>query len=151
VNAFGNIRSNMVTGGRMAFACWRPLAENDWALAPLVAAMPLMKEPPKPAAPGEPGPFAFGDKQHVSTVLSQSGWSEIRITPWDGELDIPGNDAGETADFMLEIGPLSRLIKEQELDPAAVKAALVARLKKQAGNNGRTRLKAAVWIVEASA
>jgi hypothetical protein len=52
---------------------------------------------------------------------------------------------------MLEIGPLSRAIAEQGVDPSAVKVALIEALQGLAGEDGRTRLKAAVWIVEAEA
>jgi hypothetical protein len=64
---------------------------------------------------------------------------------------LPGAAAPETAEFMLEIGPLSRTISEQGLDPVKIRDALVARVQGLADAEGRTRLKAATWIVEASA
>lgn len=149
--AFANIRAGVKSKGRLRFACWRPLPENTWALAPLQAAMHLLKAPPAPPQPGTPGPFAFGDADYVSRVLTEGGWSNISITPWDGELTLPGGSAEKAAEFMLEMGPLWRAIIDQGIDPEAVKGAVVAKLKELAGEDGRVRLKAAAWIVEAEA
>jgi SAM-dependent methyltransferase len=151
VRAFANIRKGAAPVGRLAFVCWRPLAENEWALAPIIAAMPFLREAPKPPEPGAPGPFAFGQSEHIDRILMEAGWKDVRISPWDGQIELPGATAPETAEFMLEIGPLSRTIAEQGLDPAQIKAALVARVEGLADAEGRTRLKAATWIVEATA
>lgn len=151
VRAFANIRTGTAPGGRLAFVCWRPLTENEWALAPIIAAMPFLREPPKPPEPGAPGPFAFGQREHIDRILTEAGWKDVRIAPWDGQIELPGATAPETAEFMLEIGPLSRTIAEQGLDPEKIKAALVARVEGLADAEGRTRLKAATWIVEATA
>jgi hypothetical protein len=66
-------------------------------------------------------------------------------------MELPGGNAEETADFMMEIGPLARAMADQGVDPAPVKAALVARIGELTRGNGRTMLKAAAWIVEARA
>ncbi len=151
VRAFATIRKGAAAGGRLAFVCWRPLTENEWALAPIIAAMPFLREAPKPPEPGAPGPFAFGQREHIDRILTEAGWKDVRISPWDGQIELPGATAPETAEFMLEIGPLSRTIAEQGLDPEKIKAALVARVEGLADAEGRTRLKAATWIVEAAA
>jgi len=151
VQAFSGIRAGMKPGGRLAFACWRPLLENEWALAPMVAAMALLKAPPAPPPPGSPGPFSFGDADHVKRVLTDSGWSNARLAAWDGKIEMPGLNEDETAEFMLDIGPLSRAIAEQELDRSDVRSAIAKRVRELSDEKGRTRLKAAVWIVEASA
>lgn len=151
VRAFANIRKGAAPGGRLAFVCWRPLTENEWALAPIIAAMPFLREPPKPPEPGTPGPFAFGQREHIDRILTEAGWKHVRMSPWDGQIELPGATAPETAEFMMEIGPLSRTISEQGLDPEKIRAALVARVEGLADAEGRTRLKAATWIVEATA
>ncbi len=151
VAAFSNIRAGVKPKGRVRFACWRALSENSWALTPLQAAMHLLKSAPAPPAPGTPGPFAFSDADYVSRVLTESGWSNISITPWDGDLALPGASADEAAQFMLEMGPLWRAINEQGIDPESVRSAVVEKLEEFVGDDGRTRLKAAAWIVEAEA
>ncbi|MFN7054113.1 class I SAM-dependent methyltransferase [Hyphomonas sp.] len=151
VAAFANIRAGTKPGGQLSFACWRPLADNPWALTPLMTALPLLKEPPAPPEPGAPGPFAFGEEARIREILGASGWSEITIKAWDGDMRLPGADPAETAGFLMEIGPLARLIKEQALDEAPIRAALQAEVRKHAGTDGRTRMKAAAWIVGARA
>jgi SAM-dependent methyltransferase len=149
--AFANIRVGIKPGGRLAFACWQPLAENDWASAPVAVALPFLDTPPAPPPPGAPGPFAFGDSSRIEAILTEAGWADIGLTPWQGNIELPGADAEQTADFMLELGPLGRAIAEQQVDPQKIRAALAAHLKGLAGPDGRTRMKAAVWIVEARA
>lgn len=149
--AFRNIRAGMAPGGRLAFACWQPLAVNEWALLPIVTAMSFLKEAPAPPPPGTPGPFAFGDKAVVESILSESGWSDVRVSPWEGLMELPGAAPEETAEFMMEIGPLARAMADQGIDADPVKAALVARVRELASDTGRTRLRAAAWIVEALA
>lgn len=151
VKAFQNIRAALKPGGRLVFACWRPLPENAWALTPLQAALPLLPEPPAPPPPQSPGPFAFGDADYVRQILAGSGWANVKITPWDGNLSLPGASPSEAAEFMLEMGPLSRAIVEQGVDLAPIRAAVEARLAELAGTDGRVRLAAASWIVEAQA
>jgi len=151
VAAFENIHSAMAPGGRLAFACWRPLAENDWAFTPLKVALPLLSAPPALPPAGTPGPFAFGDSNYVERILTSSGWSNVRITPWDGLIEVPGASPQETAAFMLEIGPLGRVIADQAADIEPIRQALVSALEEIADKDGRTRLKAAVWLVEATA
>ena len=75
----------------------------------------------------------------------------MRMSPWDGTIQLPGSQPDETAAFMLELGPLSRVIAEQEVDPEQIKAALVAKIQEIADDQGKAHLKAAVWIVEATA
>ncbi|MFN3912024.1 class I SAM-dependent methyltransferase [Hyphomonas sp.] len=149
--AFANLRAAMAPGGRMVFACWRPLTENEWALLPVQTALPFLKTPPAASPPGAPGPFGFADRAFVGDVLARAGWSNVVHTPWDGTIRLPGAKAEETAKFMMDIGPLSRALADQGIDLDTVKQALVERVGKLAGVNGETHLKAAAWIVEASA
>lgn len=151
VAAFANIRACLKPEGRLAFACWRPLRENAWSFAPLQTAMPLLTSPPVMPPPGTPGPFAFGDEDYVRKILSESGWSDIVMTPWDGNITLPGNTLSETAEYMLEIGPLARAIAEQNVELPVLRAALETWLKDIVGPDGRTQLGAAAWIVEARA
>lgn len=151
VAAFANMRQMLKPEGRMSFACWRALSENDWAMTPLRAALPLLPEAPMPPPPGTPGPFAFAEQDYVQKILADSGWSDIRITPWNGDLTLPGTDAAETADFMLDMGPLARAIADQAIELGPIRAAVEERLKELASPDGRIHLKAAAWIVEARA
>jgi SAM-dependent methyltransferase len=149
VAAFGNIRGGMAPDGRLVFACWRPFAENLWTAQPLTALTPLLKEPLKPADPNLPGPFALSDADKIRRILEGAGWRNLSIAPWNGDV-VLGADAHEAAAFLLKIGPCSRAINEQGLDPAEAKRLLLEFLRKLEGPHGIAR-PAACWIVRAEA
>ena len=56
----------------------------------------------------------------------------------------------DAASFMMEMGPLSKIIKAQDLDFGDVQAALEDRLGKNVNADGRVDMQASVWIVQAS-
>ena len=68
VAAFANIKASLKPSGRLAFVCWRSLAENPWMQAPLQAALPFIP-PVTPPDPTAPGPFAFADADRVRAIL----------------------------------------------------------------------------------
>jgi len=151
VAAFAALRRNLRPEGRLVFACWQALSDNPWARAPMEAALPFLETPPERPDPHAPGPFAFADADRVRAILSESGWRGIAIAPWTGVLELPGVSAPETAAFMMELGPLARILQEAELDPAPVRAALETRLSDDADPDGRVRLQGAAWLVTATA
>jgi SAM-dependent methyltransferase len=78
--AFANIRRQLTSGGRLAFACWRAPELNPWFPAPALAGI---APPPPPPAPGKSaaGPFTLSDAQHTAALLETSGWRDITGTP----------------------------------------------------------------------
>ena len=150
VSAFSNIRQQLTSDGRMVFACWQSPAKNDWAKAPLEAAQPFFKELPSPPDPKAPGPFAFADSEYLTDILMDAGWNAVELIDWTKPIQLPGRDAKETASFMIEMGPLSKIIKAQDLDFEDVQRALVERLRGKAKPDGTIEMQASVWIVKAS-
>jgi hypothetical protein len=127
--------------------CWRPVQENPWILIPMMAAAQHV-ELPAPAAPGEPGPFAFGDPERIRTILSEAGFEQISIRAYD-ESDAYGETVEETLDFLQHIGPLSRLLADvDEAKREAVLAAVREALKPYAGPDGAPTPRA-MWMVTA--
>jgi SAM-dependent methyltransferase len=106
VSAFANIRTALAPGGRLVFVCWRSLAENIWASAPMEAAMHLLP-PQEPADPFAPGPFAFADRARLHRVLADANYSHVEIEPFDGTMNM-GATLEEAAAEVLNIGPLAR-------------------------------------------
>jgi SAM-dependent methyltransferase len=147
--AFANIRRALAPGGRLVFVSWRPFVENLWSAQPLAALTPLLKEPLKPADPNAPGPFALSDAGKINAILAASGWRDVSIAPWDGEVLI-GANARDAAAFLLKIGPCARAINEQGLDAAEAERLLLQFLASHEGPNGVGR-PAACWIVRAFA
>src|SRR5580692_7377006 len=147
VAAFGNLRSALKKQGRLAFVCWRPVAENPWVAVPMAAAFKHIPRPP-PSEPGAPGEFAFADRDRVHGILSGAGFRDITIEPED--MLIGGASLDVTVDTTLSMGPVAAALREA--DPA--KREPVAYALRQAftpydGSEG-VRLGAAVWIVRAS-
>ncbi len=73
VAAFANIRKGLRPGGRVAFVCWRQLAENPWMTVPMAAVLPLLPAPPAAPTPDAPGPFAFADRDRLFGILPRRG------------------------------------------------------------------------------
>jgi SAM-dependent methyltransferase len=79
VAAFSNIRSHLVAGARLGFACWQPVERNPWSARAAIG--PFVAAPPPPAPGGwAPGPYAFGSPELVRSVLADSGWSDVERT-----------------------------------------------------------------------
>jgi SAM-dependent methyltransferase len=111
VAAFTNIRSHLVPGGRLAFACWQGVDDNPWFVGPALAS--LATPPPAPAAGKSPtGPFAFAQADHVHSVLARAGWKEVDRTAHQ----VP---AIVTEDAIIDDGQLVFLgVKEDSLTEA---------------------------------
>lgn len=148
--AFANIRQQIRADGRMAFMCWQKLSLNDWAFAPLQAALPLLKEAPPQPDPHAPGPFAFADKDRLADILTSAGWKSVAIEPFETPVTLPGDDVEASAAFMLKLGPLSRLIAAQNLDSGPIEDALKSSLTEEMGADGQVTMKSACWRVTAT-
>lgn len=143
--AFANIRRALNPGGRLAFVCWRAVAENPIMTLPLVAAARHLP-PSEPPAPDAPGPFAFADPDRVRAILTGAGFRDVSLQPQD--MAAGGNDLEGAVSLALRIGPLGRMLREHpEAMSAAIadiRAAFRAHLKE-----GRVFLPSATWIVTA--
>ena len=119
VAAFANLRGALAGSGRLAFACWRPPVDNDWVVVPLAAARKHL-EVPAPTDPFAPGPFSLADPDRIRRVLADAGWSGIEIDAHSQELEIAGGASQDEAlDFLMQIGPMARLLAEAEPAVAA--------------------------------
>jgi SAM-dependent methyltransferase len=143
--AFANIRRSLRPGGRLAFVCWRALAENALMRLPAEAAAPLMPPMP-PSDPEAPGPFAFADRDRVIRILRGAGFTAIAVEPFDAE--VGGADLDKTVALNLRIGPLGAALRQnpglRDTVIDAVRGAISA-YQTPAG----VFMPAAVWIVSA--
>jgi ubiquinone/menaquinone biosynthesis C-methylase UbiE len=150
VGAFANVRGAASPGARMAFVCWRALAENPWMEVPMKAVSRHL--PPRPkAVPNAPGMFAFADPERVSEVLNAAGWKEPRLEKLDLDLDIAaGRGLEEAVDQSTKIGAVNSWLRNQPTDVvsaaiASVRAALAVHL-----DGARVRLPGAMWLVSSA-
>ncbi len=146
VAAFTNLTDVAAPKAKLVFSCFRSPAENDWARK--IAAL----MPPAPSSdPHVPGPFAFADPDHVSTILGKSGWSDVAFEPVDFDY-IAGEGAdpvGDAVDFFGHIGPAARAIRSLAGDARIDFLARLRALAEAHVSADAVRFAAAAWIVTA--
>ena len=143
--AFANLGRSLQSGGRLAFVCWRPFADNPGMGEPLAAALPFIPAP-VPIDPLAPGPFAFADADRVRTVLSAAGFTGIDIRPHDTR--IGGGDVDQALKLALRVGPLGSVLREDPSLVGQVNDAVRRVLEDHLTPDG-VLMPAAVWIVTA--
>jgi len=147
--AFGNIRQALKPGGRAAFICWRPVKDNAWVHRPLEVVANHVTLPPPPA-PEEPGPFSLGDPERVARVLTDAGFADSSAERFDASFKV-GGDLEEAIEFLMQLGPASRAIKESGADET-VTSRIAAELRDAltAHDTGQgVVMDAAAWIITA--
>lgn len=149
VAAFANLHRAAKPEAKLAFACWRPPADNPMVQVPMQAAAPLLsKPPPPPPAPDAPGRFSFADPDRVRGILEKSGWRDIAIAALDAPSPI---SLDEQLTISVELGALGGLLRD-EPQPVrdrvrdAVRAAFEPHVV-----DGMIPMTAACWLVTARA
>ena len=149
VAAFTNLRTALVPGGRLRFACWRPIGENPWSQVPLHAVYEHVPRMPK-LGPEEPGPYSFSDTARVERILKDAGFGAISFTPLDVQIDLaPGGTLEEAVAQASSVGPAKRALKEQ---PDNVRGAAVESIRRALApyvSPAGVKLAGAVWLVAA--
>ena len=151
VAAFANIRSATAAVGRLVFACWQPLAANQWLLVP-GAALAEHVRPPDPAPADGPGMFAFADPDRLRPILAGSAWRDVEITSEHASILVGGGGTVDDTVEFLRTATQGRTMLAGA-DPATAERALAsvrAALTPFADADG-VHLDAAVWLVRATA
>jgi SAM-dependent methyltransferase len=149
VAAFANLRTGLAAGGRLRFACWRPIHENPWLQIPLHAVYEHAPRLPKPE-PDEPGPFSFGDPARVTRVLTAAGFTAPSFNPLDIQMDIAAG--GTLEDAVLQssaMGPAKRALADQPDDIRAAALESIRRALTPYASATGVKLPGAVWLVAA--
>jgi SAM-dependent methyltransferase len=147
--AFANMRTSLKPGGRLAFLCWGPVEENDWVTVPLMAALAHLP-PPEPMDPKAPGPFAFSDRDYVTGILTQAGFSDIKFEATHPVMRSGlGQSLDEKAQFFVEMGPLVRALVDQPDDVLSKVADAIKEAIAPHQKDGATELQGKCWIVTA--
>jgi SAM-dependent methyltransferase len=148
--AFANLRTGLARGGRLRFACWRPIDENPWLRIPLHAVYEHAPRLPKPD-PEEPGPFAFGDTARVTRILMAAGFTAPSFTPLDIQMDIAAGGTLEDAVIQSSaMGPAKRALADQPDDIRAAAIESIRRALTPYASAAGVKLSGAVWLVAAA-
>ena len=149
VAAFANLRTGLAAGGRVRFACWRPINENPWLQIPLHAVYEHAPRLPKPD-PEEPGPFAFADTARVTRILTTAGFTEPSFTPLDIQMDLAaGGTLEDAVSQSSAMGPAKRALADQPDDIRAAALESIRRALTPYASPAGVNLPAAVWLVAA--
>jgi SAM-dependent methyltransferase len=151
VAAFANIRSAMTPGGRLAFACWQPLAANEWLLVQHAALAQYLPSPEGFGSADGPGMFAFSSQDRVRTVLAGAGWHGIEITPANPKILVGGGGTVDDAVTFLRTATTARtmLAGADKATAERAIASLRAALVPHADADG-VHLGTGVWLVQAT-
>jgi SAM-dependent methyltransferase len=151
--AFAHMRRALKPGGRLAFVCWRGMAENDWMHLPMGAIRGILP-PTAPPNSEAPNPFSFGDKDRVARILTAAGFAEVAFAPFDasipfGEGETQDAAIDEAVELTLEVGPLMLALASQPEDIRAHAAAAVRAAFAERASNRSILMGGAAWIVAA--
>ncbi|MFP6581118.1 MAG: class I SAM-dependent methyltransferase [Candidatus Hydrogenedentota bacterium] len=147
--AFPNLKSALKPGGSLNFICWRPARENPWMTVPMMGAAKHVDMPPPPE-PNAPGPFALSDADWTRGLLTDAGFGDVIIEPYDAVLHVgPGGTLDASVDFATKIGPVSSILKDADAETMEkVKASMREALKPFETEDG-VKLAFAAWLVRA--
>lgn len=151
--AFAHMRHALKPGARIAFVCWREMAENDWVRLP-IGAMKGILPPMSPPDPEAPGPFSFGDRGRVARTLTAAGFTDIVIAPFDASIPFGIGDTRDAAlddavKMTLEVGPLARALTDQPDDIRNRASVAVRSAFGGCPGEESVMIDGAVWIVTA--
>jgi SAM-dependent methyltransferase len=147
VAAFANVARALAPGGRLAFACWAALEDNEWSRLPSSTIAAHVGPPTAP--PGAPGPYSLADPARVRAVLGEAGFAGVGITEAPYPMYL-GADADEAFAHVRSSGMTRALLDGK--DPAAVDAALRALrdLYEELARGDDLTLGAKAWLVTAT-
>jgi len=147
VAAFRNLRSGLVSGGRLVFLCWQSPALNPWIATGIAALTPYMDGPPPD--PNAPGGFSMADPERTAGILRDAGFTSVEVEPLVVQLAL-GDGVDDMLRFHETVGPLSNLMTQLNQEQAAeAKQAVRSAYEAELGADGLT-LEAATWLVTAS-
>ncbi len=151
VAAFCHLRHALGPGGRLAFVCWRCMEENPWMMIPFEAVLKAAQRAPEPSSQGV-GPFAFGERARVESVLADAGFATIDVQAFEADVLFSRAGLDDAVTFSAHAGPAGRLLAEvpEQVRIAGIQAIADA-LARHLAEDGEVRLGGAAWVVTARA
>ncbi len=150
VGAFAHLGRALRGSGRIAFACWRSLAENPWVAVPFEAVVSILGRP-EPQPEDAPGPFSFSDASRVRAILESAGFGDVSLQSFETKIVFGASGSLDDAvDEIARLGPVGRLLVDRdEASVARALDAIKAAIPAYRSAQGAVQFSAAAWIVTA--
>jgi ubiquinone/menaquinone biosynthesis C-methylase UbiE len=151
LGAFSNVRRSLAPGGRLAFVSWQGLPANEWLT---VIASEVAKRVEIPEFGGlskGPGMFALKDQGETTTLLEESGFTEVTFESLAPSILIGGGGTvDQSMEFLLGMGMARGLVGLAGTDAhdklvEAVRLSFTERYQPDVG----VRFGASAWMVTA--
>ncbi|BDC52809.1 hypothetical protein F183_A51240 [Bryobacterales bacterium F-183] len=146
VEAFANIHKAATPEAKLTAIAWRDPSENPFMTAAERAAGSLVPELPA-RRPNGPGQFGFANQDYIHSVLTQSHWHDIRITPIDVPCQLPTEDLEL---YYTRMGALAQILPTLENRSEVLKA-LDQGFQQFVQADGNAHFTAACWMIQATA
>lgn len=147
--AFANIFRALQPGGRLAASVWQHLDRNPWMMLTTATATQIlgMDRAPLPES-GAPGPFSLADPAVIEKLLTDAGFTDVRVESVEAPFLFAG-DGTEATERILSAGPLGpAFLAADEGRRREVIAGVVAALEHHRGEAG-FEVPAASWCITA--
>ena len=148
-SALANIFRALRPGGRLAASVWQHLDRNPWMQLTTATATQVLgiDRPPLPES-GAPGPFSMADALATEQLLTDAGFTDVRLDSVEAPFIFPG-DGAAAAERILGAGPLGPAFLAADASRRSeVVAAVVAALEHHRGQDG-FEVPAASWCITA--
>lgn len=148
--AFANLARSLAPTGRIAFACWAPMLENDWVAVPMAAMVEAIGPPGELPAPGQPGPFRYAQPDALVASLERAGLREVSVERVDVAILLGGLGVLDDACAFIAASGMARALlgdataDERERALAAIRVSLEPFV-----TDDGVRLGSSTWIVTA--
>lgn len=145
--AFGNLRSAMRPGGRLAFVSWQQLSAADYfVLATEAMAGHVGRRPVVPAH--GPGPFFLSDPERVERFLRLSGFGDVEVRAITRRERV-GRTLDEAVRVVTTIPVLHSMLAAADPHAAADAVAAVRESLRPHAEPGGVMSSATVWLATA--
>ncbi|WP_344591114.1 class I SAM-dependent methyltransferase [Actinomadura vinacea] len=144
VAAFGNVRSALGDGGRLAFVCMTSHQGTD--LGTMFGAM--APHLPTPTGEDGTGPTSFADPARTGEVLGEAGFRDVTSTYVEAE-QVWGRDVADAVGFLGAWGPVKYHLGLVDPESAAKAREALARVLEGFERDGAVRTRGTAWLVTA--
>lgn len=149
--AFSNVRRSLAPDGRLVFASWQGLPDNEWLTVVADEVAKCAELPEFGGLAKGPGMFALKDQYETTALLEAAGFTEVVFHPVAPEILIGGgNTVDESMDFLLGMGMVRGLLG---FAPAGERDEIIEAVRSTLGEHYEpgvgVRLGTAAWLVNA--